>query len=200
MRAFRLEMIVPSVDPAREKAAAETALRAAAREEGYEAGYIAGQVAAAEANADEQARLTAAFVEAFADGQFTNEAARQSVLAVIGPLLVKLFSTIAPSMAQTGLPQEVAARVEAVLRAGPGPAPRIRCAPEVASVVGALIASRDLPGMVEAAPELLPREAEIAWAQGFDRIDLDGCIADIHAAITTHFGSEEAEHGERRYG
>lgn len=200
MRAFKLEVIAPSIDPAREKAAAEAAMRAVAREEGYREGYLAGQAAAMEAHMEDQARLTAAFLETFADAQFTNEAARQSVLAAIGPLLAKLFSAVAPSVADLGLPTEIAARIEAALKAAPGATLRIRCAPEVAPVVKGLLASRKLSGEVETAPELLPREAEVAWAQGFDRIDLDGCIADIRAAIDAHFDIEESGHEERLCG
>lgn len=200
MKAFKLETIAPAADPAKEKAAAETALRAAAREEGYGAGYIAGQAAATEAHAEEQARLSAAFIEAISDGQLTNEAARRAVLAGVGPLVAKLFSALAPALAELGLPGEIASRAEAALRATPTVKPRIRCAPEVAPVVEALLATRGIAGGVEAAPELLPREAEVAWAQGFDRIDLDGCIAEIRAAIATHLGLEEEHDGERRYG
>ena len=41
-------------------------------------------------------------------------------------------------------------------------------------------------GAIEEAPELLPREAQIFWDQGYDHLDLAGCIAQIRACIAAH--------------
>ncbi len=200
MRAFRLETIAPREEAAQTKVAAETAIRAAAREEGYEAGYVAGQAAATEAHVEEQSRLTADFVEAIADAQMTNEAARAAVLAEVGPLVARLFRALAPTIAEAGMADEIAGRVAAALRAVPSARPRVRCAPELVPVVEGLVSSRGLAATVEAAPEFLPREAEIAWAQGLDRLDLDACIAEIAAAIETHLKPEETPDAQRLAG
>jgi hypothetical protein len=199
MRALRLETIEPVADPDALRASEAEAALVAAREAGYEAGFVAGQAAATEVHLDDQAKLSAALVEAICDGQLTNEAARQAVLGPIGPLVAKLFRALAPGIAEAGLAEEIARRAEAAVRAVPAATPRIRCAPEVAPVVEALLGARGIPGSVEAAPELLPREAEVAWAQGFDRIDLDACIAEIDAAIGLHLLPGESDE-ERRYG
>jgi hypothetical protein len=199
MRALRLETIEPVADPDALRASEAEAALVAAREAGYEAGFVAGQAAATEVHLDDQAKLSAALVEAICDGQLTNEAARQAVLGPIGPLVAKLFRALAPGIAEAGLAEEIARRAEAAVRAVPAATPRIRCAPEVAPVVEALLGARGIPGSVEAAPELLPREAEVAWAQGFDRIDLDACIAEIDAAIGLHLLPGAGDE-ERRYG
>ena len=198
MRALRLQTIAPGADPeAARRADAEIRL-AAAREAGFEAGYVAGQSSATEAHAEEQTKLSAAVLEAIEDSRLTNEAARQAVLASLGGVIIRLFRALAPSIADAGLAEEIAGRAQAAVRAAPTAKPRVRCAPEVAPVVEVLFAARGVAGTVEAAPELLPREAEVAWAQGFDRIDLDACIAEIEAAIALHLSAPED--GERRYG
>ena len=37
--------------------------------------------------------------------------------------------------------------------------------------------ARGFAATIEAAPELLPLEAQIVWEQGYDHLDLAGCIA-----------------------
>jgi flagellar biosynthesis/type III secretory pathway protein FliH len=199
-RAFRLETIAPRQEAAQARAAAEAALRATAHAEGYEAGYIAGQAAATEAHVEEQSRLTAAFVEAIEDGQVTNAAARAAVLSEVGPLVARLFRALAPGVADAGMADVISGRVAAALGAVPPARPRVRCAPELVPAVERALASRGLAASVEAAPEYLPREAEVAWAQGLDRIDLDACIAEIAAAIDTHLKPEEAPDAQRLAG
>ena len=51
-------------------------------------------------------------------------------------------------------------------------------------------------------PELLPREAQVFWDQGYDHLDLDACIAQIRACIASHLhpGSEGEDDDPRRYG
>ena len=44
--------------------------------------------------------------------------------------------------------------------------------------------------VVEAAPELLPREAQVFWDQGYDHLDLDACIAQIRACIASHLATD----------
>ena len=48
---------------------------------------------------------------------------------------------------------------------------------------------------VEEAPELLPREAQIFWDQGYDHLDLDACIAQIRACIASHLGNRQQGRG-----
>jgi flagellar biosynthesis/type III secretory pathway protein FliH len=202
MKPLRLQTFAPGGAPERVRADAVQNMIEVAREQGYQAGYIAGQAAATEAHFADDRRLTSELVEAIADAQMTNEAARAAVVAEIAPLVSRLFAAIAPSIAEAGLVPEIAARVEEALRRAPGAAPRIRCAPELAGAVEAVLASRGLAGAVEGAPELLPREAEIFWEQGFDRLDLDACIAEIRACIAAHLDPdlEEDSHDRRRYG
>jgi hypothetical protein len=204
MNAFRLQTFAP--DP--EAAAPRLSPRevAAAREEAWRAGYLAGEAAATEAHLDDQSRLTSAFVEALCDARLTNEAARRHVAASLAPMVGAIVAALTPALAEAGLAAEVVARVEAALAAAPEARPRLRVAPELAPVIRGLLAERGLVATVEPAPELMPREAVLHWEQGFDRIDLDACAAELRGVVAAHLdagaGAAETEErdDERRYG
>jgi hypothetical protein len=186
MRTLRLETFEPARDPERARASAMESMVARAREEAYEAGYLAGQAAATEGFMEEQAKLSSALIEAIEDARLTNEAARRGVMKSLAPFVEALFATVAPALAEQGLAAEIARLTAAAVDAAPGARARVRCAPEVAPVVGRLLAEQRLAADVEEAPELLPREAQVAWDQGFDHLDLDGCIDQIRACIAGH--------------
>ena len=84
---------------------------------------------------------------------------------------------------------EIAAVVERALIHAPEARPRLRCAPEIAGRIGKLLAHLGLDAVIEEAPELLPREAQIFWDQGYDHIDLDACIAQIRVCIASHLAT-----------
>jgi flagellar biosynthesis/type III secretory pathway protein FliH len=199
MRALRLETFDPVTDPQRARAEARRRETEAAREEGYRAGWLAGQEAATEAFLDDQAKLTSVLVETLQDGLITNEAARRAVVAGVGPLVTRLFEAVAPALADAGIVEEIVRQTETALRAAPAAKPRIRCAPELVGRLRDVLDAHRIDGSVEEAPELLPREAEIAWDQGYDHVDLDGCIARIRAMLAAHLNlSSETETDERR--
>jgi hypothetical protein len=202
MRALRLETFDPVIDPQRARAEARRRETETAREEGYRAGWLAGQEAATEAHLDDQAKLTSALVETLQDGLITNEAARRAVVAGVGPLVTRLFEAVAPALADAGIVGEIVARAEAAVRSAPTAKPRIRCAPELAPRLRDLLETHRIEGSVEEAPAFLPREAEIAWDQGYDHVDLDACIARIRAMLDAHLtqSSETEADDRRRYG
>jgi hypothetical protein len=185
MNAYRLQRFSPAAPAGPAPSTIERRLDAV-REESYRLGFLAGQAAANEAFLDDQARLTGELVEAIADARLTNEAARLHVAASIGPMVAALAAGIAPALAEAGLGAEVARIVERAVAQAPGARPRLRCAPEVAARLSALLASRGLDATVEEAPELLPREAQVFWDQGYDHLDLDGCVAQVRACIASH--------------
>ncbi len=78
----------------------------------------------------------------------------------------------------------------------------VRCAPELVPVLRELFASRESHVRIEAAPELLPREARIHWDQGYDKLDLDACAERIRACLEPHLPNETGseQNAERRYG
>lgn len=172
------------------------------RAEAYEEGFLAGQAAATEAALADQNRLVSDFVEAISDARMTNEAARRHVTATIAPTIAALCGALSASLADAALAAEIRACVERALAAVPEARPRLRCAPELAPGLAALLEGRGLAAEVEGAPELMPREAELHWDAGFDRIDIDACAAEIAACVASHLNPAlvEAEREGRPHG
>ncbi|MFO1207855.1 MAG: hypothetical protein U1E40_01375 [Amaricoccus sp.] len=199
MSAYRLEKFAPASGPG---SRFEERRLESMREEAYNEGFLAGQSMAAESFLDEENRLTSDLVEAIADARVTNEAARRHVAASLAPTVLALAEAIVPALAEAGLGAEIARIVERAVAHAPDARPRLRCAPEVAVRLRGLLARRGLQATVEEAPELLPREAQIFWDQGYDHLDLAGCIAQIRACIAAHL--EPGRSGEsdepRQYG
>ncbi len=109
--------------------------------------------------------------------------------ASLAPTIEALASAISPALAEAGLGAEIVAVVERALVQAPAARPRLRCAPEIAGRIGKLLAISATTPTIEEAPELLPREAQIFWDQGYDHIDLDACIAQIRACIASHLAT-----------
>lgn len=192
MTAIRLQTFAPAADPARARVAELDRRIAAAREEAYRTGFLAGQSAATEHYLEDQARLTSDFIEALNDARLSNEAARRHVAASLGPMIEALCGAITPALAETGLLDEIARLVARALQAAPEARPRLRCAPELAPTMRSLLAARGLDAEIEPAPELLPREAELHWDQGYDHLDLDACITRIQDCLAAHLRGPDA--------
>lgn len=201
MSGYRLETFTPAEDGSGPPRRSQVDERIeAVREEAYHAGFLAGQAMATEACLDDQTRLTSAFIEALADARVTNEAARRHVAESIAPMLEALVDAIAPTLADVGIGGEVARLVERALLHAPSARPRLRLAPELCDTVEAALRERGLAATLEEAPELMPREAQIFWDQGYDHLDLDACIAQVRACIASHLrtkagkGDDQVQH------
>jgi hypothetical protein len=171
-------------------------------EEARAAGWLEGQAAATDAHLADDARLSSDLIEALEDARLTNEAARRHVMASVAPLIETLFTAVAPSLADAGLVAEIERLASRALAAAPEARLRLRCAPEVAPRVEAVLRERGVEGNVEPAPTLLPREARIHWDQGYDGLDLDACIASIRESLARHLqppveetGNDGIDHG-----
>ncbi len=189
MSGFRLETFLPASGPASGRIDPARRRIEAAREQAYTDGYLAGQAMATDGFLEEQGRLTHELIEAINDARLTNEAARRHVAASLAPMVEAFASAIAPVLADAGLGAEIAQVVERAVIHAPAAKPRLRCAPEVAARLGKMLAHKGFDAIIEDAPELLPREAQIFWGQGYDHLDLDACIAQIRACIASHLAT-----------
>lgn len=202
MSAFRLQTFAPSNVSAPRKALEAKRDLTAAREEAYRAGYQAGHAAATEDFLHDSARLSSDLIEALNDAALSNEAARRHVAASLTPMVEALFAALAPSLAELGVIEEVGRLVDEALRTAPNARPRLRCAPELSGTIRRVLADRGLEARIEDAPELLPREAQLFWDQGYDHLDLDACIAQIRDCLASHLhqNAESEEHAAIRHG
>jgi hypothetical protein len=199
MNAYRLETFAP-VSALRARPVAERRIEAV-REEAWRSGFVAGQAAATEAFLEDESRLTSDLVEAIADARMTNEAARRHIALSLAPMIEALAAAVAPALADAGIGAEIARLVDRALAAAPEATPRLRLAPELAARIGKLLADRGLRATIEEAPELLPREAQVFWDQGYDHLDLDACITQIRGCLASHLQPKhEDDDDPRRYG
>lgn len=201
MSAYRLETFLPAARPGARRDPLERQIEAE-RERAYAEGYLEGQAAATDGFLEEQGRLTTELIEAINDARLTNEAARRHVAASLAPMIEALAGAIAPALADAGLGAEIAAVVERAVLQAPEARPRLRCAPEVAQRLEAMLGRMGFDATIEEVPELLPREAQIFWDQGYDHLDLDACIAQARACIASHLetGSKGEDDGGRQTG
>ncbi len=189
MSGFRLQTFLPETDGAEAAASAQKFSERdleRARAEAFEAGYLDGHAAATDSHLKDQSRLTGDLAEALHDARLTNDAARRHVAASLGPMIAAFVEAVVPTLAAEGLAAEVAGRVERAVLALPAAIPRLICAPEVRPAIEALLAARDLAGVVEGNPRLMTREVELHWDEGFDRLDLDACVAQVRACIASY--------------
>lgn len=201
MSVYRLETFAPGAQPRPVRNDVVERRVAAAHEAGYAEGFVAGQASATEAMLAEDNRLTSALVEAIQDARMTNEAARRHVAASLAPMLEAIVAAITPALAEAGLAAEVARAVDRAIAATPKARPRVRCAPEMVDPLGDRLEERGVAALIEAAPELLPREAQVFWEHGFDHLDLDACAAQVRACVMGHLQSDtNGEDDERQHG
>lgn len=188
MTPLRLKTLAPDGPDGTSAALVERRKIDAIREEAYQKGYLEGQAAATDAFLAEQNHLSAELIETLADARLTNEAARRHVTATIGPLIAGIVKAVAPTLADAGIASEIVSLVERALSRAGGPRPRVRCAPELVERIALVLRERGLDADVEPASDLLPREAQVFWDQGYDHLDLDACVAQIRSCIASHIG------------
>ena len=189
MSGYRLETFLPAATPGSPRRDPLERRMDDAREKAYTEGYLDGQAAATSSFLEEQGRLTTELIEAIDDARLTNEAARHHVASSLAPMVEALAEAVAPALADAGLGAEIVRLVERALLQAPAATPRLRCAPEVAQRLSTMLSGMGFDALVEEAPELLPREAQIFWDQGYDHIDLDACLTQIRACIASHLST-----------
>ncbi|WP_424930851.1 hypothetical protein [Amaricoccus macauensis] len=203
MSNFRLQEFDPATAAGSSTSNGDAALEARidqARAQGYEEGFLAGQGAATETYLSEQSRLTSELVEALNDAGMTNEAARMHVSATVAPLIEAVVRAIAPSLADAGMVNEIGRIVTEAIESVPAAKPRIRCSSELAAPLNRMVEEREITAEIDEAPELLPREAQIFWDQGYDHLDMETCIDRIREVISSHFSQDNGDLRDERRG
>lgn len=163
------------------------AMIAAARGEGRAAGFEEG-VARAEADFFAEMRLLLAEIaERAGDVELIRARAQEEAAAGLERVANALLTAVAPAFARLGLADEVARVAADALRRVPQSPLRIRVAPAQEQNVREALDYAGVKAELTADPELSPITALVEWDEGVDKIDLDTCIAEAHAAIDAHF-------------
>ncbi len=160
----------------------------------FEKGYTAGWDDAAASQENEAARQRAELARNLQDLSFTYHEARTHILRAMEPLLRDMVTKVLPVIARQTI-GEVA--LEALR-----PLAEEISASEVTVVVNAetrptveslLRATDTIPIRFEEEPSLGPGQVYLRMGDTESRVDLDGVIAAIGAAITAFFDSQKEE-------
>jgi hypothetical protein len=170
-----------------------------ARLAAFEQGYTAGWDDAVAAQDQASARLRADLARNLEDLSFTYAEAHRHVLGALEPLLRDMVGKVLPAMARDTLGQIVIEQLLPVARGLAGVPIEVVVCPASRPLVEPLIAaSAIVPLAVTEEPTLGEGQVYLRFADRERRIDLDGVIAAIGAAVSDFFQIEQEK--VRAYG
>lgn len=166
----------------------------------FEKGYTAGWDDAVAAQEREGTKLRAELAQNLQELSFSYHEARQQVLGALRPLLVDIAAKMLPQMARQTLAQMVAEELAPLAEQATSVPVLVVANPVALPQIEAVMTDRaSLPLVFQAEPSLGEGQVYLKFADTETRIDLDGVIGAIGAAIDTYFSAdqdqEEAAHG-----
>jgi len=160
----------------------------------YEQGYTAGWDDAIAAQTDEIARLRADLGRNLLDMSLSYQDARRHVLGALEPLLDEMIAKVLPAIARQTLAPIILEELRPAAENMAGAPLIVRTAPGNCAAVERLVATQTgLPVQVVAEPTLGEGQAYLKLADSEVRVDLDGVIAAIAAAVGAFFRIEKDE-------
>ena len=194
----RQRIELESFEPEEGQAAAQIALDPRAFEEerlaAFEKGYTAGWDDAVAAQEAEGTRLRTDLAQSLQELSFTYHEARQQILATLRPLLVEIAAKLLPEMARHSLAPMVAEQLAPLSEAVTTVPISVVANPVALPLIEDILASRSsLPLVFVAEPSLGEGQVYLKFAETETRIDLDGVIGLIAAAIDTYFNANQQE-------
>ena len=198
----RQRIELESFEPEEVQPEAQIALDPRAFEEerlaAFEKGYTAGWDDAVAAQEAEGTRLRSELAQSLQELSFTYHEARQQILAALRPLLVEIAAKMLPAMARHSLAPMVAEQLAPLSEAVTSVPISVVANPAALPLIEDILASRSsLPLVFVGEPSLGEGQVYLKFAETETRIDLDGVIGLIAAAIDTYFSAnqEEMAHG-----
>lgn len=183
MASLRFETFSPDGDTETSNSQEAAKQLAKAYRDGHAKGFIQGAEESAREHAEAQDQLRSQLIEALKDGQMTRQEAQASVTKSLFPLIDALVKALAPSLVDIGFPTELSDQLRKALEGRPNTKPVVRCAPDLVAPLEQSLS--DWSGSFEVIPDtaLTPHQAKIHWDDGFDHIDLDGCMTEIRQCL-----------------
>jgi flagellar assembly protein FliH len=162
----------------------------------FEQGYSAGWEDAVAAQNAETTRLRGDLGNNLRQISLSYEEARRHILEALEPLLSDVLAKVMPKVAQDTLPHIVSEHLKpffATIAAAPV---TITCSPVALPQIRDLLDNHSsLPLQFIAEPSLSERQVYLSTDKIEQRIDLDGVIQAISAAIAAYYRIEISEHG-----
>jgi flagellar biosynthesis/type III secretory pathway protein FliH len=164
----------------------------------YEQGYTAGWDDAAAAQTDEEARMSADLAHNLQSLGFTYHEARVHVLKAIAPLLTELTERLLPEMAKASLATMVLETLMPLAESMADAPVEIVLNPAARPAVEAVLEkATGFPLTVTEEPTLGEGQVYLRLGHAETRVDLDGAIAEIAAALKDFFeiSTKDQTHG-----
>ena len=170
-----------------------------ARLQSYEQGYAAGWDDAVAAQDGEIARLRADLGRNLEDLSFTYHEAHSHVLRTLEPLLHDMVTKVLPAITRESLGHVVLDHLRPLARELAGAPIAVVANPVNRPLIERLLtAEADFPLSFADEPSLGEGQVYLKLGEAESRVDLDGVIAAISAAVSAFFRIEKQE--ERRHG
>lgn len=170
-----------------------------ARLQSYEQGYSAGWDDAVAAQDAEIARLRADLGRNLEDLSFTYHEAHSHVLRTLEPLLHDMVTKVLPAINRESLGHVVLDHLRPLARELAGAPIAVVANPVNRPLIERLLtAEADFPLSFADEPSLGEGQVYLKLGEAESRVDLDGVIAAISAAVSAFFRIEKQE--ERRHG
>lgn len=165
----------------------------------FEQGYKAGWDDATTALSEDQNRIGAELARSLQSLSFTYHEARGSVLRALTPLLEEIAAKLLPVIAAEALAPMIAERLAPLADEATAVPVRIYINPAAREAVTAHLAGHEaLPVELIEEPTLGEGQAALRFAATEEKIDLDGTVAAIRAALADYFnpaGEERDDDG-----
>ncbi|MFD2172949.1 flagellar biosynthesis protein [Rhodobacter lacus] len=200
LRSIQLESFEPELAPPQPQIEIAPQAFEEERLAAFEKGYTAGWDDAVAAQEREGTKLRTELAQNLQELSFTYHEARQQVLGALRPLLVDIAAKLLPAMARETLAHMVAEQLEPLAdRATSVPIAVVAHPASLPYIESVMTDRASLPLVFQAEPSLGEGQVYLKFADTETRIDLDGVIGAIGAAINTYFSAnqdqEEAAHG-----
>lgn len=184
MPGLRLEVFDGGTAPARTTVVTDMSALEEGRLAAYEQGYAAGWDDATAMHARDQARLGAEIANNLQSLAFTYHEARAHVLRGIEPLLTLMTDRILPATVAAALGPVILETLRPLIATMSGPPVTLLLNPAARATVEAQLAAvPGLPVILSEEPTLGEGQAWLRLGDTETRIDLDGALARITAAV-----------------
>lgn len=185
MSLFELETIEPPDKGLSGKGLAGKELKAL-EDAAFARGYKAGVDAANKGLAAEQNQYLASIVETLADQGFEFQKANARAEAAVADLVVAICDALAPDMARTHFDELLLSRVRKAAGQMLDGTLTLSVSAAAEERVRELLASAGAPAEVRGVEDLQDLQAELSWAGGTDRLDLDAVLGLINTAMSEY--------------
>ena len=170
----------------------------AARTEGYSKGFTEGVAVATKGIEAERSALLAAISECVSDQRFDFERANATVQSSLTSLIKAVVEVVASGTATVHFEDLVAAKVRDILAEAQAGTLVVQVSPDRIEDIRAVLADQSSSLDVEPAAHLTENMADIRWANGVDRVDLDRVVGDVTQAIDDYCEQKMGAADERR--